>query len=75
MSFNQLQQNEQYYTVSEVARLLNVHEMTVRQWYGKKRLRIQRVGRKAVRISRSDLDEFLNDCNGIIRRTLTENDK
>jgi excisionase family DNA binding protein len=63
MSFNKSQQIEQYLTVAEVATLLNVHEMTVRQWYVKKKLRVQRVGRKAVRISRVDLDDFLNDSN------------
>jgi excisionase family DNA binding protein len=54
---------DQHYTVAEVAELLNVHEMTVRQWYWKKGLKIQRVGRKGVRIAAADLKEFLNQCN------------
>jgi excisionase family DNA binding protein len=54
---------DQHYTVSEVADLLNVHEMTVRQWYWKNGLKIQRVGRKGVRIAAADLDAFLVQCN------------
>ena len=54
---------DQHYTVAEVAELLNVHEMTVRQWYWKKGLRIQRVGRKGVRIAAADLKAFLDHCN------------
>ena len=54
---------DQHYTVAEVAKLLNVHEMTVRQWYWKKGLKIQRVGRKGVRIAAADLKAFLNQCN------------
>jgi excisionase family DNA binding protein len=54
---------DQHYTVAEVAELLNVHEMTVRQWYWKKGLKIQRVGRKGVRIAAADLRAFLDQCN------------
>lgn len=54
---------DQHYTVSEVAELLGVHEMTVRQWYTKKSLKIQRVGRKSVRIAAGDLKGFLAECN------------
>ena len=54
---------DQYYTVSEVARLLNVHEMTVRQWYWNRNLKIQRVGRKGVRIAACDLKAFLANIN------------
>lgn len=54
---------DQHYTVSDVAELLNVHEMTVRQWYTKNGLRIQRIGRKGVRIAATDLRAFLEDCN------------
>ena len=54
---------DQHYTVSEVAELLGVHEMTVRQWYTKKSLKVQRVGRKSVRISAGELRTFLDQCN------------
>jgi excisionase family DNA binding protein len=54
---------DQHYTVSEVAGLLSVHEMTVRQWYTKKFLKVQRVGRKSVRIAAADLKAFLDRCN------------
>jgi len=54
---------DQHYTVAEVAELLNVHEMTVRQWYWKNGLKIQRVGRKGVRIAAADLTTFLLQCN------------
>jgi hypothetical protein len=37
--------------------------MTVRQWYWKKGLKIQRVGRKGVRIAAADLKTFLVQCN------------
>jgi excisionase family DNA binding protein len=54
---------DQHYTVAEVAELMNVHEMTVRQWYWKNGLKIQRVGRKGVRIAAADLRAFLVQCN------------
>ena len=54
---------DQHYTVSEVAELLSVHEMTVRQWYAKKFLKVQRVGRKGVRIAAVELKAFLDQCN------------
>lgn len=50
----------QHYTVAEVANLLHVHEMTVRSWYRKNRLKIQRIGRKGVRIAATDLKVFLD---------------
>jgi excisionase family DNA binding protein len=54
---------DQHYTVAEVAELLNVHEMTVRHWYWRRGLRIQRVGRKGVRIAAADLKAFLDQFN------------
>jgi len=54
---------DQHYTVAEVAELLNVHEMTVRQWYWRSGLKIQRVGRKGVRIATADLNAFLAQFN------------
>lgn len=63
MSHTKSEMLNQHYTVAEVARLLNVHEMTVRQWYWKRNLKIQRVGRKGVRISACDLKAFLAHFN------------
>ena len=63
MSHSKPEMLDQHYTVSEVAKLLNVHEMTVRQWYSKNLLKIQRVGRKSVRIASEDLQKFLVQCN------------
>ena len=50
----------QCYTVAEIASLLHVHQMTVRSWYRENNLKIQRVGRKGVRIAASDLQNFLD---------------
>ena len=62
---NQTKSNtvDHHYTVAKVAELLNVHEMTVRQWYWRKGLKIQRVGRKGIRIADADLRAFLVQCN------------
>jgi excisionase family DNA binding protein len=54
---------EQHYTVAEVAALLRVHQMTVRNWYSKKGLHIQRVGKQGIRIANSDLKTFLEAFN------------
>jgi excisionase family DNA binding protein len=54
---------DQHYTIAEIAELLSVHQMTVRQWYTKKFLKVQRVGRKGVRIAARDLKAFLDQCN------------
>jgi excisionase family DNA binding protein len=53
---------DQHYTVAEVAALLRVHQMTVRHWYSKQGLRIQRVGKQGVRIAARDLRSFLEKC-------------
>jgi Mn-dependent DtxR family transcriptional regulator len=50
MNHTQLEMLDQYYTVGEVAKLLNVHEMTVRDWYWKENPRVQRAGRIGKRI-------------------------
>lgn len=63
MNHTQLEMLDQYYTVAQVARLLNVHEMTVRDWYWNRNLKIQRVGRKGVRIASWDLKAFLANLN------------
>jgi len=54
---------DQHYTIAEVAALLSVHPMTVRQWYTMKHLKVQRVGRKGVRIAAGELRAFLDECN------------
>ncbi|MCE5310701.1 MAG: helix-turn-helix domain-containing protein [Acidobacteriales bacterium] len=63
MSRNESVTVDQHYTVAEVAQLMNVHEMTVRHWYWGRGLKIQRVGRKGVRIAAADLKAFLECCN------------
>jgi excisionase family DNA binding protein len=63
MSQNHSKTVDQHFTVAEVAKLLNVHEMTVRNWYWRDGLKIQRVGRKGVRIAAADLNAFLVRCN------------
>jgi len=63
MSHTESQTLGQHYAVAEIAKLLHVHEMTVRQWYVKKGLRIQKVGRKGIRIAAWDLKAFLAQFN------------
>lgn len=63
MSQSKSENIEQHYTVAEVAALLRVHQMTVRNWYSKRGLRIQRVGEHGIRIASSDLKEFLAAFN------------
>ena len=63
MSLSKSETVEQHYTVAEVATLLRVHQMTVRDWYSKKGLRIQRVGKLGIRIASSDLKLFLETFN------------
>jgi excisionase family DNA binding protein len=65
MTFNRLEPIEQYYSVAEVAKLLNVHEMTIRQLYASGKLRIQRIGKKTIRISGADLNDFLAASNRV----------
>jgi excisionase family DNA binding protein len=66
MSQNKSITVDQHYTVAEVSKLLNVHEMTVRQWYWRNGLRIQHIGRKGVRIAAADLKAFLDGCNRVV---------
>ena len=54
---------DQHYSVAQVADLLRVHPQTVRQWYKRQGLRIQRVGKQGVRIASSALREFLATSN------------
>jgi excisionase family DNA binding protein len=66
MSQSKHKKVDQHMTVGEVASLLHVHEMTVRGWYTKKSLKIQRVGQKGVRIAETDLMTFLDSFNSCI---------
>lgn len=50
---------EQYYTINQVAEKLQVNQRTVRQWIADKQIKITRVGKKSVRISESQLKEYL----------------
>jgi len=45
-------------TVNEVAKMLNLHEITIRRHINQGRLRAVKVGRQ-VRIRREDLEEFM----------------
>ena len=49
---------KQFYSIAEVADLLDVHSRTVRRWLGKKELIAHRFGRQ-LRISRADLEAFV----------------
>jgi excisionase family DNA binding protein len=51
---------EKIYTVKEVAEILNMAEITIRQWMGRGQLNFIRIGTKAVRITQSELDRILN---------------
>jgi excisionase family DNA binding protein len=63
MSQNKSVTVDQHYTTAEVAKLLSVHQITVRSWYTRKDLKIQRIGRKGVRIAAGELKVFLEQCN------------
>jgi len=50
-------------TVGEVARLLNVHENTVRRWSNLGKIKVFRIGpRSDRRFRRDDIDRFLDGC-------------
>ncbi len=56
--------SESMMTVSEVARLLNVHSNTVRRWSDQKLIKTYRLSRRGDRrFRRQDIDEFLNRYN------------
>jgi excisionase family DNA binding protein len=52
----------EFLSVEEIARMLGLHEMTVRRHINQGRLKAIRVGRK-VRIRKEDLEEFLRASN------------
>ncbi len=47
-----------FFSIADVADLLDVHPRTVRRWLGKKELIAHRFGRQ-LRISRADLEAFV----------------
>lgn len=54
---------EKYYTVDEVAELLKLNRFTVYRWVSKNQIKFTKMGssvRSSVRISETDLNEFLN---------------
>lgn len=48
----------QFYTIKEVADLMNVHENTIRNWMKSGKLKSYKFD-KAVRISKDDLKDFV----------------
>jgi excisionase family DNA binding protein len=51
---------EKYYTVKEISTILNMAEITIRQWMGNGKLQFIRIGNKSVRIPESELQRILN---------------
>lgn len=51
---------ERYYTVKEISSILNLAEITIRQWMGNGKLNFVRIGNKSVRIPESELNRILN---------------
>ena len=51
---------ERYYTVKEISSILNLAEITIRQWMGNGKLNFVRIGGKSVRIPESELNRILN---------------
>jgi excisionase family DNA binding protein len=51
--------NEKYYTAEEVAELLKVTTESVRRWIRDGKLRSVKLSGKFIRISQTDLDEFI----------------
>lgn len=51
---------ERLYTVKEISIILNLAEITIRQWMGNGKIRFLKVGGKSVRIPQSELNRILN---------------
>lgn len=51
---------ETLYTVKQFAEMLNMAEITIRQWMGNGKLNFVRIGSKSVRIPHSELNRILN---------------
>lgn len=54
-----MSQSDRLLTVQDVAQLLQVHDQTVRGYIREGRLRSIRLGRRAIRISQADFDDFI----------------
>jgi excisionase family DNA binding protein len=52
---------ETYYTVKEVAKILGMAEITIRQWMGRGQLKFTKFGTKAVRISKTEVERIINN--------------
>ena len=52
---------EKLYTIQEVADLLQVHQMTVRNWINDGKIKSLRISERNIRISKAELDRFVND--------------
>lgn len=55
-------QNEQFYSIHEVAKMLKVAYLTVYRWIQSKKLKAYKAG-KQYRIKKEDLDVFLTNHN------------
>ena len=53
--------NEKFYTPEQLAEMLEVHVKTVYRWIQDKKLGAIKFGRRNIRISRENLDEFLDN--------------
>jgi excisionase family DNA binding protein len=51
--------HDEFLTVAEVAALLKINQQTVRNWIDAGKLPAVRVGARRVRVTRSDLERFL----------------
>lgn len=49
---------KEYYTVEDVAKMLSVHQETVRRWIKSKKLKAYKVG-KAYRMTKGHIEEML----------------
>jgi excisionase family DNA binding protein len=56
----QQSQSDEWLSVDDVARILNMNEETVRKWIRRKELRAYKFGRD-YRIRRDDFDKFVQD--------------
>jgi excisionase family DNA binding protein len=52
---------EKLYTIQEIADLLQVHQLTVRRWIKEEKLKCLRLSERNIRISKTELDRFVND--------------
>lgn len=55
---------EKYYTIKQIAEILQVKTQTVSTWIRKGELKVTRINKRNVRISQSQLDEYLQTQGG-----------